>query len=149
MKSVRKKIIAYFLGLFALPRVKEIIAGYARIFLGEAGRYSSGIKTEAVETKETFLVLTKYIKKEKITREEKKKFKKQVIDILRSSGVMVPVMLIPLPFIGTLLLIIMDHLLLSMHIHLLPDAFYPKQKTDLLTPEGIEKDLKKEKKFVF
>jgi hypothetical protein len=57
-------------------------------------------------------------------------------------------MLIPLPFIGTLLLIIMDHLLLSMHIQLLPDAFYPKEKKDLLTPEGIEKDLLKEKNFI-
>jgi hypothetical protein len=149
MNALRKKIIAYFLALFTLPKVKEVIASYARMFLGEAGRYSSGIKTEAVETKETFLVLTKYIKKEKISREEKKRFKKQDIDILRSSGVMVPVMLIPLPFIGTLLLIIMDHLLLSMHIQLLPDAFYPKDKRDLLTPESIEKDLKKEKKFVF
>ncbi|MCX6306653.1 MAG: LETM1 domain-containing protein [Bacteroidetes bacterium] len=148
MKSLRKKIIAYFLGLFTLPRVKELIGGYARMFLGEAGRYSTGIKAEAVDTRETFTILTKYIKKEKITREEKKKFKKQVIDILRSSGVIVPVMLIPLPFIGTLLLIIMDHLLLSMHIQLLPDSFYPKEKTGLLTPEGIEKDLKKDKNFV-
>ena len=143
-----KKIIAYFLGLFTLPRVKEIIGNYARMFLGEAGRYSTGIKAEAVETKETFTILSKYIKKEKLSREEKKKFKRQVIDILRSSGVIVPVMLIPLPFIGTLLLIIMDHLLLSMHIQLLPDAFYPKEKKDLLTPEGIEKDLLKEKNFI-
>ncbi len=148
MKSLRKKIIAYFLGLFTLPRVKEIIGNYARMFLGEAGRYSTGIKAEAVETKETFTILSKYIKKEKLSREEKKKFKRQVIDILRSSGVIVPVMLIPLPFIGTLLLIIMDHLLLSMHIQLLPDAFYPKEKKDLLTPEGIEKDLLKEKNFI-
>lgn len=147
MKSLRKKIIAYFLGLFTLPRVKELIGSYARMFLGEAGRYSTGIKTEAIETKETFTILSKYIKKEKLSREEKKKFKRQVIDILRSSGVIVPVMLIPLPFIGTLLLIIMDHLLLSMHIQLLPDAFYPKEKKDLLTPEGIEKDLLNEKKF--
>ena len=149
MNTLRKKIIAYFLGLFTLPRVKELIAGYAKAFLGEAGRYSTGIKTEAVETKETFTILTKFIKKEKITREEKKKFKKQAIDILRSSGVMVPVMLVPLPFVGTLLLIIMDHLLLSMHIQLLPDAFYPPEKKDLLTPEGIENDLKKDKNFVF
>lgn len=149
MNTLRKKIIAYFLGLFTLPRVKELIAGYAKAFLGEAGRYSTGIKTEAVETKETFTILTKFIKKEKITREEKKKFKKQAIDILRSSGVMVPVMLVPLPFVGTMLLIIMDHLLLSMHIQLLPDAFYPKEKKDLLTPEGIENDLKKDKYFVF
>jgi hypothetical protein len=149
MKSLRKKIIAYFLALFTLPRVKEVIAGYAKMFIGEAGRYSTGLKTEVVETKETFTILTKYIRKEKITREEKKKFKRQMVDILRSSGVMVPVMLVPLPFVGTLLLIIMDHLLLSMHIHLLPGAFYQKEKKDLLTPEGIEKDLKKEKKFVF
>ena len=149
MNTLRKKIIAYFLGLFTLPRVKELIAGYAKAFLGEAGRYSTGIKTEAVETKETFTILTRFIKKEKITREEKKKFKKQALDILRSSGVMVPVMLVPLPFVGTLLLIIMDHLLLSMHIQLLPDAFYPKEKKDLLTPEGIENDLKKDKYFVF
>jgi hypothetical protein len=148
MNALRKKIIAYFLGLFTLPRVKELIAGYAKMFLGEAGRYSTGIKAEAVETRETFIILTKYIKKEKITREEKKRFKRQAIDILRSSGVIVPVMLIPLPFISTLLLIIMDHLLLSMHIQLLPDSFYPKEKQDLLTPEGIEKDLKKDKTFI-
>jgi hypothetical protein len=148
MNALRKRIIGYFLRLFTLPRVKEVIAGYAKMFLGEAGRYSGGIKAEAVDTRETFTTLSKFIRKEKITREEKKRFKRHVIDILRSSGVIVPVMLIPLPFISTLLLIIMDHLLLSMHIQLLPDAFYPKEKTDLLTPEGIEKDLLKENKFI-
>jgi hypothetical protein len=148
MNVLRKRIIAYFLGLFTLPRVKEVIAGYAKMFMGEAGRYTTGIKAEAVDTRDTFTILTKYIRKEKITREEKKKFKRQVVDILRSSGVIVPVMLIPLPFIGTLLLIIMDHLLLSMHIQLLPDSFYPKENKELLTPEGIEKDLKKDKNFL-
>jgi hypothetical protein len=149
MHTLRKRIIAYFLSLFTTPRVKEMIAGYAQIFIGEAGRYTTGIKTEAIETKETFTILTRYIRQEKITREEKRKFKKQVVDILRSSGIFVPVMIIPLPFVGTLLLIIMDHLLLSMHIQLLPDAFYPKEKKELLTPQGIEKDLKKDKKFIF
>jgi len=144
MKSLRKKLITYFLALFSVPRVKEIIAGYAKLFLGDAGRYTTGIKAEAVDTMETFTILTKFIKKDKISWEEKKKFKKNIIDILRSSGIMVPVMLIPLPFIGTLLLIIMDHLLLSMHIHLLPTSFYPPEKKNLLTPEGIENDLKKE-----
>jgi hypothetical protein len=149
MKSLRHRIIAYFLHLFTIPRVKEVIGSYARMFIGEAGRYSAGIKAEAIESKVSFSVLTKYIKKEKITKLEKKRFKKQVIDILRSSGVIVPVMLIPLPFVSTLLLIIMDHLLLSMKIQLLPDSFYPKEKKELLTTEGIEKDLKKEKKFIF
>ena len=147
MKSFRKKIIAYFLSLFTLPRVKEVIAGYAKVFLGDATRYSTGIKVEAIQSKETFTILTKYIRKEKITREEKKRFKRQVIEILRSSGVVVPLMLIPLPVVGTVLLIIMDHLLLSMNIHLLPASFYLKEKKDLLTPEGIENDLKNDKNF--
>jgi hypothetical protein len=43
----------------------------------------------------------------------------------------------------------MDHLLLSMNIKLLPDSFYPKVDKDLLTTDAIEKDLKKEKKFLF
>ena len=55
----------------------------------------------------------------------------------------VPVMLIPLPFISTLLLIIMDHLLLSMNIQILPSSFYPEKKQGLLTPEGVEEDLEK------
>ncbi len=148
MNAFRKKIIAYFLNLFTLPLVKEVIAGSARLFLGEADRYSTGIRAEAVETKETFTILAKFIKKDKISREEKRKFKKQVFDILRSSGVMVPVMLFPLPFVGTLLLIIMDHLLLSMNIRLLPASFYPQDKKDILTPESIEKDLIKENKFL-
>ncbi len=149
MRALRKKIIAYFLHLFTIPRVKEVIGSYARMFIGEAGRYSAGIKAEAIESKETFSVLTKYIKKEKITKLEKKRFKKQIFGILRSSGVIVPVMLIPLPFVSTLLLIIMDHLLLSMKIQLLPDSFYPKEKKELMTTEGIEKDLRKEKNFIF
>ncbi len=149
MDAIRKKIITYFLTLFTLPRVKEAVADYARMFLDEAGRYSTGIKAEAIGSIETFTILTRYIKQEKISNADKKKFKKQAVDILRSSGIMVPVMLIPLPFIGTLLLIIMDHLLLSMNIHLLPDSFYPKEKKDLLTPKGIEDDLKKDKNFIF
>jgi len=149
MDALRKKIITYFLSLFTLPRVKEAVASYARMFLDEAGRYSTGIKTEALESVETFTILTRYIKQEKISKADKKKFKKHAVDILRSSGIMVPVMLIPLPFIGTLLLIIMDHLLMSMNIHLLPDSFYPKEKNDLLTPKGIEDDLKKDKNFIF
>jgi hypothetical protein len=149
MKSFQKKIIRYFLALFTLPRVKELIAISARVFLGEADRYSAGIKAEAIESKETFTTLSKYIRKEKITKEEKRKFKRQVIDILKSSGVVVPLMLIPLPFVGTILLIIMDHLLMSMKIHLLPDSFYPENKQGLLTPEGVEQDLKKEKYFIF
>jgi hypothetical protein len=123
--------------------VKERIAKYAKGFMGEASRYSSGIKGEAIETKDAFFILTKYIKREKISKAEKKQFRLQVVDLLKGTGVVVPVMLIPLPFVSTLLLIIMDHLLLSMNIKLLPSAFYPEKKEGLLTPEGVEKDLER------
>jgi hypothetical protein len=139
----RRKVINYLIRLFSMPRVKEEIAKYARAFIGEANRYSAGVKGEAIETKESFVILTRYIKKEKITREERRKFKLQVFDILKGIGVVVPPMLIPLPFVGTLLLIIMDHLLLSMNIHLLPSSFYPEKKEDLMTAKGVDEDLDK------
>ena len=144
MISVRKRIINYLLHIFTLPKVRDEISRYAKGFMGEATRYSTGIKEEAIEAKESFVILTKYIRKERITRIEKKQFKRQVIDLLKGTGVIVPVMLIPLPFISTLLLIIMDHLLLSMNIHILPASFYPEKKEGLLTIEGVEADLDKE-----
>ena len=112
--------------------------------MGEASRYSSGMKGEAIEAKDSFIILTKYIKREKITKSEKKQFKRQVFDLLKGTGVVVPVMLIPLPFVSTLLLIIMDHLLLSMNIQILPHSFYADKKQGLLTAEAVEEDLEKE-----
>jgi len=144
MITIRKRIINYLIRIFTLPKVKDEISRYAKGFMGEASRYSTGVKGEAIETKEAFNILTKYIRKEKITRAEKKQFKHQVVNLLKGTGVVLPVMLIPLPFIGTLLLIIMDHLLLSMNIQILPSSFYPEKKQGLLTTEGIETDLKKE-----
>ena len=140
MTPVKASVIAYFHRQFTLPKVKEDVARYAGMFKGEATRFTSGMKGEMIETKESFLILTKYLKKEKLTRAEKRQFKMQVINILKSAGVVVPVMLIPLPFISTLLLIIMDHLLKSMNIHILPDSFYPNEKKELMTEESIKKD---------
>jgi hypothetical protein len=141
---VRRSIIAYFIRIFTRPKVKDHIARYAKGFMGEASRYSSGMKGEAIDARDSFIILTRYIKREKLTRTEKKQFKRQVIDLLKGAGVVVPVMLIPLPFISTLLLILMDHLLLSMNIRILPTSFYPEKKQGLLTTEGVEKDLEKE-----
>ena len=143
MKFSRTSIIAYFLKPFTLPKVKKEVEKYANMFLGESSRFTSGMKGEAIETKESFLILAKYLKKEKLTNAEKKRFKKQTLNILKSAGVVVPVMLIPLPFISTLLLIIMDHVLISMNIQILPSAFYNTEKKDVLTVEGIRKELKR------
>ena len=40
MKSIRIRIINYFLRIFTIPNVKNEIAKYAKGFLGEASRYS-------------------------------------------------------------------------------------------------------------
>jgi len=143
MKFSQASIIAYFLKLFTLPKVKKEVERYANMFLGESSRFTSGMKGEAIETKESFLILAKYLKNEKLTSAEKKRFKKQTLNILKSAGVVVPVMLIPLPFISTLLLIIMDHVLISMNIQILPTAFYNTEKKDIMTVEGIRKELKR------
>ena len=92
MKPIRKRIINYLLHIFTLPKVKDEISRYAKGFMGEASRYSNGIKGEAIETKEAFVILTKYIKKEKISRSEKKQIKRQIIDLLKGTGVVVPFM---------------------------------------------------------
>lgn len=145
MRYTREKIIEYFLQLFALPRVKEEMAKYAKAFAGEASRFTSGMKGEAVGAKESFGILAKYIRKEKLTRLEKKQFKLQMVDILKSTGIVFPVMLIPLPFVSTILLVIVDHLLQSMNIQILPSSFYPKEKIGLMTKEGVEADLENTK----
>ncbi|MBE0648038.1 MAG: hypothetical protein IH596_09655 [Bacteroidales bacterium] len=144
MNLLRRKMIRDLLMLFTLPRVRSEIARLAKLFLQETTRYTGGIKGEARETKEAFHILTKYMKREKLTSAEKKQFVKQMIDLLKGTGVVVPVLLIPLPFVGTVLLIIVEHLLLSMNIQLLPSAFYQQDKKNLLTPESIEKELEKE-----
>lgn len=138
--AFRKRIIRYWLGIFKIPAVRDEIGKYARAFGDEASRYTSGFRGEAAETREAFLILARYIRKDKLSREEKRKFKMQILDLLKGVGVVVPPMLIPLPFIGTLLLVIMDHLLLSMNIKILPSSFYPEKKDGLLTAEGIEKE---------
>ena len=143
IKSFRSWIVSYLLHLFSMPRVGEEVGKLAAMFMNEAGRFSAGLKGEAVETKETFAILAKYIKKEQITRAEKKRFKRQVLNMLKGTGVIVPVMLIPLPFVSTLLLVIMDHLLLSMNIRILPSSFYPPERKGLMTQEGVEKDLER------
>ena len=142
-KPFPTSVIDYFLHLFSLPHVREEVAKYARIFKGEATRFTTGMKGEAVETRDSFIILSKYLKKEKLTGVEKKQFKKQTINMLKCAGVVVPVMLIPLPFVSTLLLILMDHLLLSLNIRILPDSFYQKERKEVLTRQGVLRELKR------
>jgi hypothetical protein len=139
--AFRQWLINYLLDIFRLPKVGEEMAVLAKRFQQEAGRLSSGVKGEAAGTRDMFITLTRFMKHEKLSRTEKRLFKKQVVNILKGTGVVIPVMLIPLPFVSTLLLILMDHLLLSMKIRILPSSFYPEERRDLMTPGSIETDL--------
>ena len=56
--------------------------------------------------------------------EEKKFFKDQMVDLLKGVGIVLPLQLIPLPFVSTILLIIVEKTMLSMGIKVLPSSFY-------------------------
>jgi len=142
MHPFRRKMIRDLLFLFTLPRVKAEVTRLAQAFVKESVRYGKGMTGEARETREAFLILTRYMKREKITSAEKRQFVRQMADLLKGAGVVVPVMLIPLPFVGTVLLVIMDHLLRKLNIQLLPSSFYIRPEKELLTPEGVEEDLR-------
>jgi hypothetical protein len=116
---IDSKFITEAKHIFSLPFVKEEII-----------RYTKGFKGEAKESKEAFLILGKYMKGEDITEEEKNFFKDQMIDILKGIGVILPIQLIPLPFVSTILLIVMDYTLKSMGIKILPSSFYEEEKKD-------------------
>ena len=63
-----------------------------------------GIKNEAVDTKETSLIIYKFISQQKITKKDEKHLKTQVYDIFKILGIGVPFMIIPgatllIPFI--------------------------------------------------
>lgn len=90
----------------------------------EYTRYSNGIKGEYKETKEAFEIFNKYTRKEKLTDEEKTIFKDQMIDILKSVGVVLPTQLLPLPLVGTFLLIVMEHVFEKIGVKILPSSFY-------------------------
>lgn len=110
---VESKLVRELKESFTLPQVKS-----------EIKRYANGFKGEAKETKEAFIILGKYMKKEEITDDEKKLFKEQMVDLLKGVGVVVPIQLIPLPFVSTFLLIVMEKTLKSMGINILPSSFY-------------------------
>lgn len=130
---MNSKFIDEVKNVFTLPYVKS-----------EIKRYANGFKGEGRESKKAFLILEKYMKKEDITDEEKKLFKDQIIDILKGVGVVLPLQLIPLPFVSTILLIVMEKTMLSMGIKILPSSFYesePESVPQLSEPEKNEESI--------
>jgi len=128
-ETIDSKFIQDVKNVFTLPYVKE-----------ELKRYAKGFKGEAKESKEAFLILGKYSRKEEITDEEKKLFKEQIIDILKGVGVVLPLQLIPLPFVSTILMIVVEKTLLSMGIKILPSSFYEKEEEIKIT-DGNGKEI--------
>ena len=118
--TIESKFVKELTHIFSLPHVKE-----------ELKRYANGFKGECKESKEAYFILQKYVKKEELTDEEKKLFKEQTIDILKGVGVVLPLQLIPLPFVSTILLIVVEKTLLGMGIKILPSSFYEKDIKDI------------------
>lgn len=113
--------------IFSLSHVKE-----------EVKRYMTGFKGEARNTKEAYFIFEKYVKREDITDEEKKIFKDQMIDLLKSVGVVVPFQLIPLPFVSTILMMLTEQVANEMDIKILPSSFYKKEEIKEEKEEKVE-----------
>jgi hypothetical protein len=146
LKPFQKRLVCYLLNLFTKPKTRERVIQHAKNFEKEAVRYTSGLKGEALETKNAFGTLIRFMKREPISKAEKRVFSKQMIDLLKGTGVVLPFMLIPLPFVGTVLLVIVEQLMLSQNIKILPSAFYPKKPDELLTPEAVIQEVGKVRK---
>ena len=60
-----------------------------------AHHFLLSLKTEAYESKEATSIVQKYIKHGKISEEEEKKLKLQMVDTLKILGIIIPLVLIP------------------------------------------------------
>ena len=66
--------------------------------------FFNGVKNEAIDTKETSIIIVKYLTTQKISKEEEKHLKLQVQDLFKILGIGIPFMVIPgasllIPFI--------------------------------------------------
>ncbi len=57
--------------------------------------FLSGLKNEAVDTKETSRIILKFVAKQTITKKEEKHLKTQVYDVFKILGIGIPFMIIP------------------------------------------------------
>ena len=125
----------------------EILKGFKKVskrildenVKSEVKRYLYGSKTEFKETGKFFKIGAKHTKNkfvdlflkhkkgEKLTKEEKKFLYRQSIDILKIVGLVIPFQVlfpIPVPMIGTTILILLEYIFRKMGINILPDAYY-------------------------
>ncbi len=90
-----------------------------------AHHFLLSLKTEAFETKEATIIVQKYIKKGKISEEEEKILKNQMIDSLKFLGIVVPFVLIPG---ASILMPILIKVANKHNVQLLPSAFNKKEE---------------------
>lgn len=88
-------------------------------------RFFVNLKTEAIETKEATLIVQKYIKHGKISDEEEKMLKEQMMDSLKLLGVVVPFILIPG---ASILMPIIIKVANKHNVQILPSAFNKKEE---------------------
>ena len=78
------------------------------------------VKNEAKETKNASMLIKKYLRGEKLTDDEYNEVREQFYDLLRTAGIGIPFMLIPM---GSLLIPIMLKLSKKVGVELLPSSF--------------------------
>lgn len=100
----------------------------------EVKRYIKGSKTEFKESGEFIKLFRKYMKREKLSKKEKKFLIYQGVDILKMIGIVIPFQVLfplPVPMVGTVILILLEYVFRKMGIKILPNAFYEKEKPEL------------------
>ena len=119
-----------------IDEIKKHVSNILRNFTSDAKReilrYKQGFKGEGRNLKIAFDILEKFRKnRSSVTHDEKEFFKHQILDLLKTIGVIVPIQLIPAPFVSTILLLVLEKLFEMMKIQLLPSSFYNQQEPQL------------------
>jgi hypothetical protein len=78
------------------------------------------LKQEGNETSEAAIILARYAKGEKVSKEDMEKFRAQMIDVIKILGIGIPYMLIPG---SSLLLALVVSIAKKYNIDILPSSF--------------------------
>lgn len=131
MKKINKKLINNFVSATIKIFSNEKV-------LSEIRRISGGVKGEVKETGKAFNLAGKRLSGQKLTKEEKEFFVKQMSDLARTAGFVLPIYLIPLPFVSDILIITIDNILRRRGIYLLPSSFYPDKDKEKTIKENMK-----------
>jgi hypothetical protein len=105
--SEKKQILNQDLAIFeknGKTEFAQIIRNNRRKTTKALNFFLNGVKNEAIDTRETSIIIVKYLATQRISKEEEKHLKLQVQDLFKILGIGIPFMVIPgatllIPFI--------------------------------------------------